>query len=100
MDQVITKNPLQGLLESRKTSRQMGIWSCCSANEFVVRATMRRARASGTVALIEATANQVNQDGGYTGMTPTRFHAFVERIAAEEGMPPERVFAAETTLAR
>lgn len=92
MDQVITKNPLQGLLESRKTSRQMGIWSCCSANEFVVRATMRRARASGTVALIEATANQVNQDGGYTGMTPARFHAFVERIAAEEGMPPERVF--------
>lgn len=92
MDQIIKKNPLQTLLENRKSSRQMGIWSCCSANEFVIRATMRRCRKSGTTALIEATANQVNQDGGYTGMTPPRFREFVERIAAEEDLPPERVY--------
>ncbi len=35
--------------------------------------------------LIEATCNQVNQDGGYTGMTPADFRAFVETIAAAEG---------------
>lgn len=92
MDQLITKNPLQALLERRNSSRQMGIWSCCSANEFVIRATMRRCRESGTPALIEATANQVNQDGGYTGMTPSEFRKFVERIASEEAMPLDRVF--------
>ena len=92
MDQIINKNPLQSLLENRNSSRQMGIWSCCSANEFVIRAAMRRCRESGTVALIEATANQVNQDGGYTGMRPMDFRKFVERIALEEALPLDRVF--------
>ena len=38
------------------------------------------ARAGTTAApvLIEATCNQVNQQGGYTGMTPADFRGFVE----------------------
>ena len=44
--------------------------------------------------LIEATCNQVNQDGGYTGMTPEDFRNFVERIAAENGFPTERIILA------
>jgi tagatose-1,6-bisphosphate aldolase non-catalytic subunit AgaZ/GatZ len=35
--------------------------------------------------LIEATCNQVNQQGGYTGMTPDDFRRFVEGIAACAG---------------
>lgn len=41
--------------------------------------------------LVEATANQVNQNGGYTGMTPAAFRAFLDELAREEAMPPERV---------
>ena len=37
--------------------------------------------------LIEATCNQVNQDGGYTGMTPAAFRDFVEAIADRAGFP-------------
>jgi D-tagatose-1,6-bisphosphate aldolase subunit GatZ/KbaZ len=39
--------------------------------------------------LIEATCNQVNQEGGYTGMTPARFRSFVESIAGNAGLPLE-----------
>lgn len=92
MDQTVKKNPLLELLHNRAVAGQAGLWSCCSANEYVIRAALRRARASDTVLLVEATANQVNQDGGYTGMTPADFHAFVEKLAEQEGMPAQRVF--------
>jgi len=38
--------------------------------------------------LIEATCNQVNHDGGYTGMTPADFRHFVLQIAAREQFDP------------
>ena len=38
-----------------------------------------------SLVLIEATCNQVNQDGGYTGMTPADFREFVFEIAHEVG---------------
>ena len=41
--------------------------------------------------LIEATCNQVNQFGGYTGMTPADFVGFVHKIAAENELPFESV---------
>lgn len=86
MDQIVTVNPIPGLL-----GRGRGIYACCSANEYVVRAAMRRAIARDTCVLIEATANQVNQEGGYTGMTPAEFHAFLESLARQEGLPAGRL---------
>lgn len=92
MDQAVSRNPVAQLLRERGTGRQKGIYSCCSANEYVIRAAIRRAKEWDTVVLVEATANQVNQDGGYTGMTPADFRAFLDRLAAEEGMSNGRVF--------
>ena len=46
---------------------------------------------TGQRVLIEATCNQVNQDGGYTGMTPADFRGFVEAIAARVGFDPARL---------
>ena len=43
------------------------------------------------LALIEATSNQVNQDGGYTGMTPADYRDFVGAIADRVGFPRERL---------
>ena len=41
--------------------------------------------------LIESTCNQVNQFGGYTGMNPLDFAAFVHRLAAENNFPTSRI---------
>lgn len=91
MDQTVTVNPVGKLLRQRGSGRQKGIYACCSANEYVIRAAIRRAKARDTVVLVEATANQVNQDGGYTGMTPTEFRALLDRLALQEGVPADRV---------
>lgn len=67
----------------------VGIPSVCSAHPVVIAATLRECAAHGRPALIEATSNQVNQDGGYTGMTPQDFRRHVQALAAAEGLPPE-----------
>ena len=41
--------------------------------------------------LFEATCNQVNQDGGYTGMTPADFVSFVRGIAQQVGFDAARI---------
>ena len=66
----------------------IGIPSMCSAHPVVIAATLRECGALGRPALIEATSNQVNQDGGYTGMKPVDFRRFVETIAKAEGVDP------------
>lgn len=85
------KNPIFELLENRTVAREKGIYSCCSANAYVIRAALRRAKAKNTVVLVEATANQVNQNGGYTGMTPKDFRHFLNQIATEEDFPKNRL---------
>jgi D-tagatose-1,6-bisphosphate aldolase subunit GatZ/KbaZ len=69
----------------------IGVTSVCSAHPMVVEAAMHQAMADGTVVLIEATCNQVNHQGGYTGMTPGAFRDQVYRIADEAGFPRRRV---------
>lgn len=85
------ENPIMQLLQSRNQSREKGIYSCCSANEYVIRAALRRAKENHIIVLIEATANQVNQNGGYTKMTPADFRKFLNKIADEEKFPREKL---------
>jgi len=68
-----------------------GIASVCSAHETVIEAALLQAAEDGGPALIEATCNQVNQDGGYTGMTPAGFRDFVHGIADRVGVPRRQV---------
>lgn len=68
-----------------------GIPSICSAHPFVIEAAMRHAAKARSPLLIEATCNQVNQDGGYTGMTPADFRRFVEEIADRLDFPMESI---------
>ncbi|OQP87217.1 D-tagatose-bisphosphate aldolase, class II, non-catalytic subunit [Rhizobium rhizosphaerae] len=77
---------LTDLAPAHRAGRSFGVTSVCSAHPTVLRAAIRRARRDGQPVLIEATCNQVNHLGGYTGMTPADFVRFVERIAAEEGL--------------
>jgi D-tagatose-1,6-bisphosphate aldolase subunit GatZ/KbaZ len=45
----------------------------------------------GQPVLVESTVNQVNQFGGYTGMTPADFKVLVEAAALSSGLPEERI---------
>ncbi len=75
----------------RERASIKGIPSICSAHPTVIEAAMLHAGRKGCRLLVEATCNQVNQDGGYTGMTPAGFKSFVETIAAKTGFPPDRL---------
>lgn len=77
---------LLDLATSRVAGKPVGITSVCSAHPTVLKAAIRRAGITGRHVLIEATCNQVNHLGGYTGMTPADFVKLVEKIADEEGL--------------
>ncbi|MBX5240357.1 D-tagatose-bisphosphate aldolase, class II, non-catalytic subunit [Rhizobium sp. NLR22b] len=84
------------LAAARREGRPFGITSVCSAHPVVLRAAIRRAVRDGMPVLIEATCNQVNHLGGYTGMTPEDFIRFAERIATEEGLDrPQMIFGGD-----
>ena len=79
------KNLISDMVEKRGAGGQAGIYSACSANEYVLEAVLESGKDAGIPVLIEATANQCNQFGGYTGMTPSGFMRFVLRIAEKTG---------------
>jgi len=68
-----------------------GIYSICSAHPWVLEAAMRQALADEAPLLIESTSNQVDQYGGYTGMTPDDFVDFARAIAERVGFPHEHL---------
>ena len=79
------------VMAEHKAGRAVGIYSACSAHPLVIEAALAQARCESGSALIEATSNQVNQDGGYTGMRPADFSRFVHEIAARLDVPREQV---------
>ena len=80
---------LQKFLRASRGRR--GIYSVCSAHPWVIEAAMQQVRADDAHLLLEATSNQVNQAGGYTGMTPVMFRDYVYGIAAESGFDTARL---------
>ncbi|UMM09753.1 D-tagatose-bisphosphate aldolase, class II, non-catalytic subunit [Gluconobacter frateurii] len=72
-------------------AQRKGLASVCSAHPLVLEAALQRAARTGRPVLIEATCNQVNQDGGYTGMTPADFRDLVLGIAEKVGCPEHLV---------
>ena len=70
---------------------RVGVYSVCSAHPWVLAAAVLQARDDGTAVLIEATSNQVDQDGGYTGMRPADFRDLVLGVARDHGLPADRV---------
>ena len=82
---------IRELVAQHKAGRSVGIYSACSAHPLVIEAALCHARRESGSVLIEATSNQVNQDGGYTGMRPLDFSRFVLAIAARLNVPQEQV---------
>lgn len=88
------KHPMQEMMEKRRQGIKCGIPSYCSANELVLETALRRAKLLNQPVLIEATANQVNQYGGYTGMLPKDFYKLVLDMAEKIGVPEQQVILA------
>lgn len=82
-------HPIQEIVRQQKMGCKCGIYSCCSANEYVLRTVMERARSHHIPALIESTANQVDQFGGYTGMRPVDFYNYCYNLAHDTGLDSE-----------
>ncbi len=79
---------LDDLVAAQKRGEPRGIVSICSAHPWVLKAAMQEDMGP---LLIEATCNQVNQFGGYTGMTPADFVRYVREIARESHYPFENI---------
>ncbi|MFT4217074.1 MAG: D-tagatose-bisphosphate aldolase, class II, non-catalytic subunit [Micropruina sp.] len=87
----MARDALREVLADHRRGVGVGIYSVCSAHPLVIEASIRQALADDSLVLIEATSNQVDQFGGYTGMTPVDFRDFVLGIADAEGFPRDRV---------
>lgn len=87
-------HPMKEIVRLQKRGIPVGITSICSANKMVLEAVMKRAIVLNNDVLIEATANQVNQFGGYTGMKPVDFIKFVYEIAVNVGFPKNKLILA------
>ena len=82
---------LDEIIAAQKRGEARGITSVCSAHPLVIQQTLKISQSFGISPLIEATCNQVNQYGGYTGMRPKDFIAYVRGIAEETDFPFEDI---------
>ena len=77
------KNELLRMVEKRQMGIHCGIPSFCSANKFVLETCIEQAQRYDDFIVIEATSNQVNQFGGYTGMKSQDFKNYVYKISEQ-----------------
>lgn len=91
MNNQLTTAILPALVAAQKRGESRGIYSICSAHPAVLEASIRQALKDDSPLLIESTSNQVNQYGGYTGLTPADFRVYVTTIAGKFDFPLERL---------
>ena len=83
-------HPLKEIFAGLKGG-QKAVFSVCTANPLVLRAAMMHAKKYDYILVIEATANQVNQYGGYTGMTPADYAALIEVLRTQVDLKRESI---------
>ncbi|QBG47305.1 D-tagatose-bisphosphate aldolase, class II, non-catalytic subunit [Verrucomicrobia bacterium S94] len=79
------------ILADNRAGKGTGIYSVCSAQATVLEASMLQAKKDESILLIESTSNQVDQFGGYTGMKPADFVAYVHGIADKVGFNKDNI---------
>ncbi|MEJ7842171.1 MAG: class II D-tagatose-bisphosphate aldolase, non-catalytic subunit [Rubrobacter sp.] len=84
-------SPVLETVRRHKSGESVGLYSVCSAHPLVLEAAVLQALDDSGYLLVEATSNQVDQFGGYTGMVPADFRRLVLGIAERHGLPEERV---------
>ncbi len=84
-------NYLKNIVKDQKKGIHTGCYSACTASKWVIEAVLETAKSLDSYAVIEATANQVNQFGGYTGMRPEDYKNMVFQIAEKVGFEKNRI---------
>ena len=87
----MNSSPVQQIVEAHRRGERVGLYSVCCSHPTVLRAALKVAAQYGTPLLVEATSNQVDQFGGYTGMKPAEFRDYVHRLAQEQDFPAQRL---------
>lgn len=82
---------LKDIVARNRAGERIAIPSICSAQPDVLRASMKWAERLDRPIVIEATSNQVNQDGGYTGKTARDFVADINNFALACGVDRDRI---------
>lgn len=82
---------IQDLLAHNRSGQAVGLPSFCTSNMLVIDAALGYAAQHNLPILIEATCNQVNQFGGYTGMQPADFARIVRDKASTLGLPADNL---------
>ncbi len=80
-------NPLNEITTQNRSGYGIGIPSFCTAHPFVLETAVQLAVKLNFPLLVEATSNQVNQFGGYTGMRPVDFKSYLSELAGKSGLP-------------
>lgn len=80
-----------GIVAQNRAGAAIALASVCSAQPDVLGASLLLAKEHRQPILVEATSNQVNQFGGYTGMTPADFIAYVRDLADKLEVDPALV---------
>ena len=68
-----------------------GTYAVCSAHPAVIEAALQQSLSHGSFLHVESTSSQVNQFGGYTGLTPSQFAQWIHSAAKDAGLPAEAV---------
>jgi D-tagatose-1,6-bisphosphate aldolase subunit GatZ/KbaZ len=82
---------LQSIVQRNRSGSAVGSYAVCSAHPAVIDAAIQQALEDGNCLHVESTSSQVNQFGGYTGMTPQQFADEMHVAAASAGLPAGRV---------
>lgn len=78
-------------LLGRPCEELRAITSICTAHPDVLRIALEHGRRHDLPVLIEATCNQVNHEGGYTGLDPAGFRDLVIGMASRCGLSPDNL---------
>jgi D-tagatose-1,6-bisphosphate aldolase subunit GatZ/KbaZ len=88
----VTLKEILALNKNREAAQPAtGVYSVCSAHKTVLEASILKAQKDNSLLIVEATSNQVNQEGGYTGMKAPDFTAYIKKIADSLGYPFEKI---------
>jgi len=88
---IAVENKILQLVSKHKSGRAVGLTSVCSASLYVINAAILNAIKYNQTVLIESTSNQVDQFGGYTGITPLQFRKIVFDLAVSLNFPIENI---------
>jgi D-tagatose-bisphosphate aldolase class II non-catalytic subunit len=82
---------LRQIIARNRSGETVAIPSVCTAHPDALEASLTLAETLGQPIVVEATSNQVNQDGGYTGLKPADFIRFATEIATRAKVDPKRI---------